>query len=73
MDEAADTTAMKYDDGAVEEYDMETWRMLETVPIAASEDWSAPFDEVEKDELGYSDGTRTEDHANPLDQIDRMD
>lgn len=47
--------------------------MLENVPIAASEDWSAPFDEIEEDKLGYSDGTRTENHANPLDQIDRMD
>lgn len=73
VDEAADTIAVQYYDGAVEEYDMETWRMLEIVAIAAPEDWSAPFDEVEKDDLGYSDGTRTEDHANPLDQIDRMD
>lgn len=73
VDEADDTIAVQYYDGEVEEYDMETWRLLELTPIAPPEDWSAPFDDLEKDDLGYADGARAEDRISPLDEIDRMD
>lgn len=74
VDEDEGTVEVQFYDGEVEEYDMDTWRMLEIAPAVAPKDWSAPFDDIEKDDLGYSDAViRPEDWSNPLDDVDRLD
>ncbi len=57
-------------EGEVEEFDEEVWRQLELVELPPQEDWSAPFDDLEPDEIeidGSANGMRW---ANPLDQFD---
>ncbi len=74
VDEDEGTIEVQFYDGELEEYDMDTWRMLEITPAVAPKDWSAPFDDIEKDDLGYSDGVmRPEDWSSPLDDVDRLD
>lgn len=49
-------------DGTVDELDLETWYELELAPIAAPEDWTGPMDDIERDDLGYTDtGMQSED------------
>jgi hypothetical protein len=74
IDETDGTIEVQFYDGELAEYDMETWDMMDIVPIAPPEDWSAPFDGVQKDDLGYSDAAlRPEDWSGPLDDLEKLD
>jgi len=74
IDETDGTIEVQFYDGELAEFDMETWEMLELAPIAPPEDWSAPYDEVEKEDLGYSDAVRRpEDWSGPLDDLDKLE
>lgn len=65
---------IQYFDGEVDELDLETWDELELEAMAEPEDWSGPFDDLERDDLGYTDMTqRPTDRLSPLDEIDRED
>lgn len=62
---------IQYFDGAIEELDMETWYELGVTPREPPEDWSGPFDDLEKDDLGDTEeATRPEDWSGPLDTLD---
>lgn len=50
-----DTIEVQYFDGGIEEFDMATWREMAVEEIEPPEDWSGPFDDLEKDDLGYTD------------------
>jgi hypothetical protein len=54
-DEDAGTVELQYFDGAVEEVDFEQWYELDVEPAEAPEDWTGPMDNVQRDDLGYSD------------------
>ena len=46
---------IQYFDGEVVELDLETWDDLGLEAMAEPEDWSGPYDEMERDDLGYTD------------------
>lgn len=57
-------------DGELDEIDAETWGTLPLERIEAPEDWTAPLDDVETDDLGYSETAMTTgDWARPLQPI----
>ncbi len=55
IDESADSIEVQYFNGDIDEYDTESWYNSTFDYIEEPEDWSAPFDDLEKDDLGYSD------------------
>jgi hypothetical protein len=61
-----ESIGVQYANGDLGEYDNETWYNSTFDYIEDPEDWSAPFDDVETDDLGYTDPDR---HAR-LDQED---
>lgn len=62
IDETDDTVEVQYLDGDIGEYDKESWYNSTFDYIEAPEDWSAPYDDMEIDDLGYSDN---DIHINP--------
>ncbi len=74
IDDTDGTIEVQFYDGELTEFDMETFEMQDLVPVAPPEDWSAPFDEVEKEDLGYSDIVRRpEDWSGPLDDLEKLE
>jgi hypothetical protein len=74
IDMADGMAEIQYFDGEVDELDLETWDDLELEAMAEPEDWSGPFDDLERDDLGYTDMTRRPaDRTSPFDEIDRED
>ena len=55
VDEDEGSIAIQYFDGELDEMDFDTWANLGLIGIPPPEDWSAPFDDLEKDDLGYTD------------------
>lgn len=71
LEESDDSIEVQYINGDIGEYDTDSWYSSTFDYIEAPEDWSAPFDEIETDDLGYSD---TDSHKNPdQDNIDLSD
>ncbi len=62
FDDKDDTIEVQYVDGDIGEYDRESWYNSTFDYIEAPEDWSAPYDDLEIDDMGYSD---TDTHLNP--------
>jgi hypothetical protein len=57
-------------DGELDEIDAETWGTQSLERIEAPEDWTAPLDDVETDDLGYSETAMTTgDWAQPMQPI----
>ena len=50
-----DSIEVQYFDGGIEEFDKGTWHDMAVEEIEPPEDWSGPFDDLEKDDLGYTD------------------
>ncbi len=72
VDEDEGTVEIQYFDGEIEEIDLENWYELNLEPIEPPEDWSGPFDDLERDDLGYTDMSMHPDEwSNPLDELDR--
>lgn len=66
-DEASRAIEIQTFDGEVDEIDVESWAMLPLERIEPPEDWTAPMDDVETDDLGYSDTEmRSGDWVQPL-------
>lgn len=55
FDESQATVEIQYYDGNVEELDLDSWYELDIEAAVAPEDWVGPLDDVEKDDLDYSD------------------
>jgi len=55
LDEENDSIEIQYLNGDLGELDFASWYESPFAPIEPPEDWSAPFDDVEIDDLGYSD------------------
>lgn len=67
IDERAGTVEIQQFDGDLEEIELEDWYQLEIEPIETPEDWTGPMDDVERDDLGYTDTAMSpEDWERPL-------
>ncbi|WP_139558105.1 DUF6763 family protein [Methylotetracoccus oryzae] len=55
VDKATDSIEIQYFNGDLGEYDFASWAESGFSPIEAPEDWSGPFDDLELDDMGYSD------------------
>lgn len=55
FDRDSGTVEIQDFDGDVEELELEDWYGLEIEPIAPPEDLTGPMDDIERDDLGYSD------------------
>ena len=55
IDEDAKIIETQHFDGDIEEIDLDDWYDLDIEPIAEPEDWTGPMDEIEPDDLGYSE------------------
>jgi hypothetical protein len=62
LEENDDSIEVQYLNGDIGEYDNDTWYNSTFDYIEAPEDWSAPYDDLETDDLGYSD---PDTHNNP--------
>ncbi len=68
IEESDDTIEVQYSNGDIGEYDTDSWYNSTFDFIEDPEDWSAPFDDLESDDLGYSnsDTPRTDMDDTPL-------
>lgn len=55
VDDTDDSIEVQYFNGDIGAYDHESWYNSTFDYIEDPEDWSAPFDDLEHDDLGYSD------------------
>ncbi len=68
------TIEIQYFDGEVEELEFETWGVMQLLAIAAPEDWTGAYEELEADDLGYSDAViHPENWAGPLEALETAD
>jgi len=66
-DESSRTIEIQSFDGDVDEIDSDGWPTLAPEPAEAPEDWTAPMDDIETDDLGYSETEMTaKDWNEPL-------
>ena len=65
------TIEIQYFDGTLEELDFEAWYNLTLNQIEPPEDWTGPFDDLEKDDLGDTEQARHYDNwSDPLDTVE---
>jgi hypothetical protein len=55
IEDESDSIEVQYFNGDLGEFDYSSWDESAFSEIEAPEDWSAPFDDLEIDDLGYSD------------------
>lgn len=66
-DEGSRSIEIQTFDGDLDEIDLETWTALPLAFVEPPEDWTGPVDDVERDDLGYTETDMTEDDwAEPL-------
>ena len=69
IDKTEDMVEIQHFDGDVEELDRDSWYELDIEPIEPPEDWTGPLDDVEKDDLGYTETDMTKSDWNePLEE-----
>lgn len=74
VDETEEVVEVQFFDGAIEEYDLDSWSELVLEPIDPPEDWSGPFDDLEADDLGDTEKPRRpEDWDGPWNELDQED
>lgn len=68
------TVELQHFGGEVEEVNLGAWYGMEVEPIDAPEDWTGPFDDLMRDDLGDNgDSSKPEDWNGPWDRLDRED
>lgn len=55
LDESSGSIEIQEFDGALDEMDLDEWRQMPIEAAEQPEDWSGPVDDLEPDELGYTD------------------
>lgn len=71
-DARAGTVEIQTFDGDLDQIDDETWRSLPLGLAEPPEDWTGPIDDVERDDLGYSETDMSAaDWAEPLEPYRR--
>ena len=69
-DDRARTVEIQSFDGDIDEIELDAWESLALEPSVAPEDCTGPMDEVEPEDLGYSEtAMRAQDWARPLQPI----
>ena len=67
IDDSSRTVEIQSFDGDIDEIDADTWAVLPLEHAAEPEDWTGPLDDIEPDDLGYSEtGMAAVDRAAPL-------
>jgi hypothetical protein len=70
MDQATRLVEMQNFDGNIEELDFDAWHDMDIEAAEAPEDWTGPYDDIETDDLGYTETTMTpQDWRTPLDAL----
>jgi hypothetical protein len=71
VDEDEGIVEIQYFDGALEEIDTESWYELDMEPRQPPEDWSGPFDDLERGDLDEAEtAVHPLDWSGPLDALD---
>jgi hypothetical protein len=55
IDDTARTIELQHFDGDIEECEFDEWRVMDLELAEEPEDWTGPVDDVEKDDLGYTE------------------
>lgn len=72
FDEAEGTVELQHFDGDLEEMDIDDWHAIAVEPIEQPKDWTGPVDDIERDDLGYSETDMTsQDWQAPLEEKGR--
>jgi len=61
LDEARGIVEVQHFDGDIEEIDLGQWYEQEIEGIEAPEDWTGPFDDLERDDLDYTETDMSEE------------
>ena len=71
MDEEDNYIEIQYFGGEIDEMDFEAWSSSVIESVEQPEDWSGPYDDLERDDLGYTDtGLQPEGHAISYEDLD---
>lgn len=69
VDEEERTVEIQHFDGDLEELDFDAWAEMELELIEPPEDWTGGMDDIETDDLGYSETEmRESDWSTPLEE-----
>ncbi|HEY7671659.1 MAG TPA: DUF6763 family protein [Gammaproteobacteria bacterium] len=69
FDEERGIIELQHFDGDLEEIDASSWFDMEIEPTEPPEDWTGPIDDVETDDLGYTETSmRPRDWEKPLEE-----
>lgn len=70
MDDEEATIEIQYFNGDVEELDQDSWSAIGLQRIPAPEDWSGPFDDLERDDMGDTERPYHPDDYTPLEHVE---
>ncbi|MFA5984624.1 MAG: DUF6763 family protein [Methylococcaceae bacterium] len=73
VDDNDDSIEVQYFNGDLGQYDHESWYNSTFDYIEDPEDWTAPFDDIEVDDLGYTDTDLHEPDPEDMDIEDYLD
>jgi len=73
LDEESGWIEIQEFDGDLDEIDVEEWRQMRIEAAAPPEDWTGPVDEIEPDDLGYSDVSYEEGEERPLEAFTTLE
>ena len=59
IDEEAGNIEIQYFDGALDTVDLEEWYEMQIEAMEPPEDWTGPVDDIERDDLGYTETDMT--------------
>ena len=68
IDADENTVEVQYFDGDIEELPSDAWAGVQS--CAPPEDWTGPYDEIERDDLGYSDDPPLEQAGGAVENIE---
>ena len=71
FDEDDNSIEIQYFGGEIDEVDYDSWQGMVSEIADPPDDWTGPYDELERDDLGYSDiGFKPEMHSIPIEDLD---
>ena len=71
MDEEENHIEIQYFGGEIDEMDFEAWESSVVEMVEQPEDWSGPYDDLERDDLGYTDtGLQPEGHSVSIEDLE---
>ena len=62
IDEDEGFVEIQYFGGELDALEFDTWLVMGYVEISPPEDWSGPYDDLERDDLGYTDTNIPPEH-----------